>query len=107
MAGDAMVVCIVRVGHRVLMSPGALAPATGAPGSGSRFKALAACDGDKVQTVQDNAAVHAANVVLSGDEHAEDDDPSSTVQPRKMKIKEELVQEFREDVVLPSVASGF
>lgn len=104
-----LVDCVVRVGHRVFpkqrrltLAPGELSIAS--PGSGSRFEMLAVNE-DAVQPGDCPVAVQAANEVLAGEKNVDSDGTWSTVQPRRRKTKEELVQEFWVDVGFPTQAS--
>ncbi|KAM3329058.1 hypothetical protein ACQJBY_026241 [Aegilops geniculata] len=106
--------CLIRVGHRVFparrrltLAPGAIDPGSGSaaksPAAGSRFEPLAM---DEVTDLPEaeGVAVQAANMVLSQADHDEEGGPWTSVSRRK-KSKEELVQEFWNDVGFPTPAS--
>ena len=120
--GNEMVLldCVVRVGARVLpdrrrltLAPGDLSPAMAASSSGSRFNVLAELqvgeDGDEASAVdassgKEHVAMKAASMILSDGGLADGGAAWSTVS-RRRKTKEELVQEFWEDVGFPTPAS--
>lgn len=105
--------CVVRIGPRVFpdrrrltLAPGDLSPAMGSPRSGSRFHVLAddaVEDGSPEVTKlseEEHVAVQAASLVMSGDAQADGGGAWSVFHRRKSK--EELVQEFWEDVGFPT-----
>lgn len=112
--------CVVRVGTRVFpdrrrltLAPGDLSPATASSGFGSRFNVLAEPqvgeDGKEAPAVaassgEEHVAVKAASMILSDEGLADGGAVWSTVS-RRRKTKEELVQEFWEDVGFPTPAS--
>ena len=121
-SGNEMVLldCVVRVGARVLpgrrrltLAPGGLSPTMAASSSGSRSGVLAEPqvgeDGEEASAVaassgEEHVAVKAASMILLAESPADGGAAWSTVS-RRRKTKEELVQEFWEDVGFPTPAS--
>lgn len=105
---------LIRLGHRVFparrrltLAPGAIATGSGSvarsPAAGSRFELLAIDEGADLPDAE-GVAVQAANMVLPQADHDVEDGPWSSVSRRK-KSKEELMQEFWNDVGFPTPAS--